>query len=81
MLDTQRYLVTLPGPVCGHAPQRRVVVTLTSARGPGGHPVYADDTGELRVEIIDQHIARRLTPFEGGDGPLHAEPIAFRSLY
>ena len=81
MLGTQRYLVTLPGPVCGHAPQERVVVTLTSARGPGGHPVYADDTGELRVEINDQHIARRLTPCRGGDGPLYAEPIASRSVH
>ncbi|CAM5298506.1 hypothetical protein SAVIM338S_00412 [Streptomyces avidinii] len=31
-----------------------VVVTRTGQSGPGGHPVYADDTGIIRAEISDQ---------------------------
>ncbi|MBT2470002.1 hypothetical protein J7E97_19510 [Streptomyces sp. ISL-66] len=31
-----------------------VVVTRTTQTGPGGHPVYCDDTGIIRAEISDQ---------------------------
>ncbi|MFF8271521.1 DUF6296 family protein [Streptomyces sp. NPDC016562] len=31
-----------------------VVVRRTEQTGPGGHPVYADDTGIIRAEISDQ---------------------------
>ncbi|WP_380566368.1 DUF6296 family protein [Streptacidiphilus jeojiensis] len=37
-----------------------VVVHRTSSRGPGGHPVYADDTGIIRAEISDRGEVRML---------------------
>ncbi|MEU9374271.1 DUF6296 family protein [Streptomyces sp. NPDC048255] len=37
-----------------------VVVTRTAQTGPGGHPVYADDTGIIRAEISDQGEVRML---------------------
>ncbi|MFI8521646.1 DUF6296 family protein [Streptomyces sp. NPDC085481] len=30
-----------------------VVVERTDAKGPGGHPVYADPTGIIRAEIAE----------------------------
>ncbi|AXI80786.1 DUF6296 family protein [Peterkaempfera bronchialis] len=37
-----------------------VVVHRTSATGPGGHPVYCDDTGIVRAEISDSGEVRML---------------------
>ncbi|MGW6691081.1 DUF6296 family protein [Streptomyces sp. NPDC054961] len=37
-----------------------VVVTRTPQTGPGGHPVYVDDTGIIRAEISDQGELRML---------------------
>lgn len=31
-----------------------VLVTRTAQTGPGGHPVYVDETGIIRAEISDQ---------------------------
>ncbi|WP_405014862.1 DUF6296 family protein [Kitasatospora sp. NBC_01539] len=78
MLLFTRYLVTFPGSLCGHAPQQRLIVTSTGTLGPGGHPVYADETGRLRLEITARGIAHLLTPAVDAlepPGPLHAEPL------
>ncbi|MFF5921995.1 DUF6296 family protein [Streptomyces flavochromogenes] len=37
-----------------------VIVERTAAKGPGGHPVYADPTGIIRAEISDQDELRIL---------------------
>ncbi|MDX2562901.1 DUF6296 family protein [Streptomyces sp. TX20-6-3] len=37
-----------------------VIVERTSAKGPGGHPVYADPTGIIRAEISDRDEVRVL---------------------
>ncbi|MET9464055.1 DUF6296 family protein [Streptomyces sp. NPDC006544] len=37
-----------------------VVVTRTPQTGPGGHPVYVDETGIIRAEISDQGELRML---------------------
>ncbi|MER8044430.1 DUF6296 family protein [Streptomyces sp. NPDC094032] len=37
-----------------------VVVERTVAKGPGGHPVYADATGIIRAEISDRDEVRVL---------------------
>ncbi|MFE1383891.1 DUF6296 family protein [Streptomyces sp. NPDC058740] len=40
--------------------QDLVVVERTDAKGPGGHPVYADPTGIIRAEISDRDEVRVL---------------------
>ncbi|WP_329389814.1 DUF6296 family protein [Streptomyces sp. NBC_01351] len=47
-----------------------VVVTRTTQTGPGGHPVYADDTGIIRAEISDQG-ELRILPSGGRQDPTH----------
>ncbi|WP_063770513.1 DUF6296 family protein [Streptacidiphilus carbonis] len=42
------------------APVDGVVVHRTSAHGPGGHPVYTDETGIIRAEISDRGEVRML---------------------
>ncbi|MGP3953068.1 DUF6296 family protein [Streptomyces sp. 7N604] len=37
-----------------------VVVHRTDRSGPGGHPVYADDTGIVRAEISDRAEVRMI---------------------
>lgn len=37
-----------------------VVVSLTGTLGPGGHPVYADNSGIVRAEISDRGEVRML---------------------
>lgn len=37
-----------------------VIVERTDAKGPGGHPVYADPTGIIRAEISDRDEVRVL---------------------
>ncbi|MEV6209128.1 DUF6296 family protein [Kitasatospora sp. NPDC051914] len=76
MALVHRYLVVFPGRVGGHAPQPSVVVTATGRTGPGGHPVYTDETGRVRVEITEHGTARLLTPTPLHRGPLHAEPLS-----
>jgi hypothetical protein len=47
------------GPEAPEVPDT-VVVHRTSARGPGGHPVYADASGIVRAEISDRGEVRML---------------------
>lgn len=47
-----RYAITVPGCEGPHSPATVVVVHRTEAHGPGGLPVYEDDTGRFRVQII-----------------------------
>ncbi|UGQ12943.1 DUF6296 family protein [Yinghuangia sp. ASG 101] len=47
-----RYAITVPGREGPHSPATVVVVHRTEARGPGRLPVYEDDTGRFRVQII-----------------------------
>ncbi|MEU6084888.1 DUF6296 family protein [Streptomyces sp. NPDC047108] len=37
-----------------------VLVHRTDRSGPGGHPVYADDTGIVRAEISDRDEVRMI---------------------
>ncbi|MDT0542636.1 MULTISPECIES: DUF6296 family protein [Streptomyces] len=54
-----------------------VVVHRTDSSGPGGHPVYADDTGIVRAEISDRAEVRMLA--SGGhqvhSSTVHARPV------
>jgi hypothetical protein len=45
-----------------------VVVRPTGATGPGGHPVYRDDSGIIQAEITDRCEARML-PTSGHQTP------------
>ncbi|MFZ3492646.1 DUF6296 family protein [Streptomyces sp. 5.8] len=54
-----------------------VVVSVTDQKGPGGHPVYVDDTGIVRAEISDRGEVRVL-PSGGGQEP--ARPVRARAL-
>ncbi|MGP3998826.1 DUF6296 family protein [Streptomyces sp. 8N706] len=47
-----------------------VVVHRTERSGPGGHPVYMDDTGIVRAEISDRAEVRMLA--SGG----HQAPVS-----
>ncbi|MFD7614017.1 DUF6296 family protein [Streptomyces sp. NPDC059828] len=47
-----------------------VVVHRTDRKGPGGHPVYADDTGIVQAEISDRGEVRMLA--SGG----HQQPAS-----
>ncbi|MCY0953336.1 DUF6296 family protein [Streptomyces sp. H27-S2] len=67
-MQTQRYeLVFEDGPESG---QDIVVVSVTGQKGPGGHPVYADETGIVTAEISDRGEVRVL-PSGGGQEPAH----------
>jgi hypothetical protein len=56
--DATRFELTFALPLSGSADG--VVVHRTSGRGPGGHPVYADETGIIRAEISDRGEVRML---------------------
>ncbi len=77
MSDEKRYALTFPGTPGTQAPQDVVVVSRTSAKGPGGHPVYEDASGIVRAEISDAGEVRILA--SGGQQsphlPVHAEPL------
>ncbi|MGW0363880.1 DUF6296 family protein [Streptomyces sp. NPDC002990] len=47
-----------------------VIVLRTAQTGPGGHPVYADETGIVRAEISDQGEVRMLAS-GGQQAPSH----------
>ncbi|MEV6318213.1 DUF6296 family protein [Streptomyces sp. NPDC051776] len=55
-----------------------VLVHRTDRSGPGGHPVYADDTGIVRAEISDRAEVRMIAT--GGHQELRsaveARPVA-----
>ncbi len=50
------FATPVPGDRRGH--EDTVVVHRTQATGPGGHPVYCDDTGIVRAEISDRDEVR-----------------------
>jgi Family of unknown function (DUF6296) len=53
-----------------------VVVHRTQWSGPGGHPVYTDDTGIVRAEISDRAEVRMIA--SGGHqvySPVQARPL------
>lgn len=56
--------------VFSHHPQGDDIVTVspTGETGPGGHPVYADETGIIRAEISDRAEVRVLAS-GGGQQP------------
>ncbi|GFH34567.1 DUF6296 family protein [Streptomyces pacificus] len=47
-----------------------VVVHPTDRKGPGGHPIYADDTGIVQAEISDRGEVRMIA--SGG----HQQPAS-----
>ncbi|MET9319439.1 DUF6296 family protein [Streptomyces sp. NPDC003038] len=59
----------------GTAAGDTVIVFRTAQTGPGGHPVYADDTGIVRAEISDQGEVRMLA--SGGQQAL-THPLEVR---
>ncbi|MEU9104933.1 DUF6296 family protein [Streptomyces xanthophaeus] len=56
-------------------PPDTVAVARTEQKGPGGHPVYADDTGIIRAEISDHGEVRMLA--SGGQQAL-SHPVQAR---
>ncbi|MEV7782410.1 DUF6296 family protein [Kitasatospora sp. NPDC088351] len=77
MNPAHRYVLTFPGTPGTQAPQDVVVVSRTATVGPGGHPVYEDDSGIVRAEISEAGEVRILA--SGGHQsvhlPVHAEPL------
>jgi hypothetical protein len=54
-----------------------VVVHRTDRSGPGGHPVYADDTGIVRAEISDRGEVRMIASGGHQEYPaVEARPLA-----
>ncbi|MBI0293747.1 hypothetical protein JBE04_04390 [Streptomyces sp. PRKS01-29] len=54
-----------------------VVVHRTDSSGPGGHPVYADDTGIVRAEISDRAEVRMIA---SGGHQVHAAAVSARPV-
>ncbi|MGY0064522.1 DUF6296 family protein [Streptomyces sp. LZ34] len=54
-----------------------VVVHRTDSSGPGGHPVYADDTGIVRAEISDRAEVRMLA---SGGHQVHSSTVRARPV-
>jgi hypothetical protein len=54
-----------------------VVVHRTDRSGPGGHPVYADDTGIVRAEISDHEEVRMIA---SGGHQVHASSVRARPV-
>ncbi|MGW1895653.1 DUF6296 family protein [Streptomyces sp. NPDC002004] len=54
-----------------------VVVHRTERSGPGGHPVYADDSGIVRAEISDRGEVRILASggHQSSDSKVQARPV------
>ncbi|MCX5072151.1 DUF6296 family protein [Streptomyces sp. NPDC002039] len=59
-MDEDRYELVFRSGEDGGRAQDKVLVSRTSQAGPGGHPVYADETGIIRAEISDQGEVRML---------------------
>ncbi|MFB7463530.1 DUF6296 family protein [Streptomyces sp. NPDC056224] len=57
-MHAERYQLVIPDGVADG--QDVVVVTRTDRSGPGGHPVYSDETGIVQAEISDQGEVRML---------------------
>lgn len=58
-------------------PVDTVVVHCTTATGPGGSPVYTDDSGIVRAEISDRGEVRMLA---SGGGQVLRAPRSARPL-
>ncbi|MFE0463742.1 DUF6296 family protein [Kitasatospora sp. NPDC058965] len=71
-----RYAITLPGPTGSHGPPEVVLVHATGETTGEGLPVYADEAGQLRVEIHDG-VAQPVDvqPAEGRHTSWHAQPM------
>jgi len=54
-----------------------VVVHRTESSGPGGHPVYVDDTGIVRAEISDRAEVRMIA---SGGHQVHAAAVSARPV-
>ncbi|MBO3678138.1 DUF6296 family protein [Streptomyces sp. NEAU-YJ-81] len=54
-----------------------VVVHRTDSSGPGGHPVYADDTGIVRAEISDRAEVRMIA---SGGQQVYAAAVSARPV-
>ncbi|MFG2989390.1 DUF6296 family protein [Streptomyces sp. NPDC048257] len=64
-----RYELVFVGPdLAVPGAEESVLVHRTDRTGPGGHPIYADDTGIVQAEISDQGDVRMIA--SGG----HQEP-------
>ncbi len=74
MADTDRYLLTFSADA---DPHDTVMVHRTGASGPGGHPVYCDDTGIVRAEISENGEVRMLA---SSTHQRHRQPIALRPV-
>ncbi|MEU8763688.1 DUF6296 family protein [Streptomyces sp. NPDC048659] len=66
-VSARRYELVFAG--VGGADEDLVVVERTAAKGPGGHPVYADPTGIIRAEISDRDEVRVLASGGHQDAP------------
>lgn len=53
------------------------MVHRTESSGPGGHPVYADDTGIVRAEISDRAEVRMIA---SGGHQVHASTVRARPV-
>ncbi|GAA1149199.1 hypothetical protein GCM10009654_00440 [Streptomyces hebeiensis] len=73
--DTYELVFTHPGtPGTGSSDTDVVAVRRTDRSGPGGHPLYADDTGIVLAEISDRDEVRMIA--SGG----HQDPaVAVRA--
>ncbi|GGO87978.1 DUF6296 family protein [Wenjunlia tyrosinilytica] len=62
MENSERYQLTFERSPAdrGERTEDVVVVHRTDAKGPGGYPVYCDDTGILRAEISERGEVRML---------------------
>ncbi|MFC1411301.1 DUF6296 family protein [Streptacidiphilus sp. N1-12] len=57
---TTHYELTFPVSALDRTPATAVIVRRTAAQGPGGHPIYSDETGAVRAEISDRGECRVL---------------------
>ncbi|OKK17325.1 hypothetical protein AMK16_20925 [Streptomyces sp. CB00455] len=66
-MHAQRYQLVFPDRLADD--EDVVVVSRTDRSGPGGHPVYSDETGIVQAEISDQDEVRML-PTGGQQQPV-----------
>lgn len=72
----RRYALTVPDAAGGHAPPTVVEVSLTGSPGPNGGRIWADATGEWRVQIISEAATVLAAPAGyAGHRCLHAVPL------
>ncbi|MFI8342121.1 DUF6296 family protein [Streptomyces sp. NPDC085639] len=68
--DSTYELVFLAPEHAAPGEEESVLVHRTDRSGPGGHPIYADETGIVQAEISDQGDVRMIA--SGG----HQEPAS-----